>query len=269
MAALNEKKTLTWEVLDLARNLGADLVGVAATERLEGAPPGYKPQDILPGARSIVSFALNALEGTFLPPTIHTYQLSYSLLRQNSNSLSYQLARFLENHGFYSVMIPATFPLDMVNKKGLFGDFSHRHAAVAAGLGEFGRIGLVVTPQFGPRVWLGTVITTAPLEASPLMEKQVCPREECSVCIDACPTGALGPNGIDVKQCLKSGVHSWNLSGLLKHIKKILRAPSVEEKEALATGPDTWQLYQSMVCGLIPHCDKCLAACPLGRRCHC
>ena len=263
----SQENKLTAEILAFCKGLGADLVAVASVERFGGAPDGHKPQDILPGARSVISFALNALEGTFLPPTIHTYQLSYSLLRHTSNGMSYQIAKFLENKGFYSVMIPATFPLDMVEKKGLFGDFSHRHAAVAAGLGELGRISILVTPQYGPRVWLGTVITTAPLEASHLLDGPVCPRDTCSLCIEACPTGALGPNGIDVKECLKSGVHSWNLSGLLRHIKKILREPDALEKEKIATGPDTWQLYQSMVCGLIPHCDKCLAACPIGRHC--
>lgn len=263
----SQENKLTAEILGFCKGLGADLVGVASVERFGEAPDGHKPQDILPGARSVISFALNALEGTFLPPTIHTYQLSYSLLRHNSNGMSYQIAKFLENKGFYSVMIPATFPLDMVEKKGLFGDFSHRHAAVAAGLGELGRISILVTPQYGPRVWLGTVITTAPLEASPLLEGPVCSKDTCSLCIEACPTGALSPNGIEVKECLKSGVHSWNLSGLLRHIKKILREPDALEKEKIATGPDTWQLYQSMVCGLIPHCDKCLAACPVGRHC--
>ena len=53
--------------------------------------------------------------------------------------------------------------------------FSNRHAAVRAGLGEFGLNNVVVTPEYGPRVRFNSVITQAELEPSPLLKEKVCP----------------------------------------------------------------------------------------------
>lgn len=73
--------------------------------------------------------------------------------------------------------------------------FSHRHAAVRAGLGEFGLNNLVITRQFGPRVRFVSIITDATLEPTPLLERKVCLGvEECSLCIDECSPMALALN---------------------------------------------------------------------------
>lgn len=258
---------LTEGLKKVAKACGADLFGVAAMERFAGAPPRHKPEDILPGAESVVSIALNALEGTFSTPVFHVYQLSYALLRSRANEISYHLARFLEERGYKSVIVPGTIPLDMIEKKGLFGAFSHRHAAQAAGLGKIGLNQLLVTKKFGPRVWLGTVITSALLSPSPLLEEDPCPGDECGKCLAACPPGALSLNGIDKKKCLEEGVHAQNLSGLLKYLNKILVAENLEERKKLLWSAEMRVLYQSLVCGMIPACDRCLSVCSVGRRC--
>jgi epoxyqueuosine reductase QueG len=177
------------------------------------------------------------------------------------------LARFLEGKGYQSVMIPGTIPLDMVEKRGLFGDFSHRHAAQAAGLGKIGMNQLLITEAFGPRVWLGTVITSAPLATSPLSRKDPCLREDCGKCLLACLPGALSREGTDKKRCLEQGVHAQNLSGLLKHIAKILVMENLEEKMKLLYSAESRVLYQALVCGMIPACDRCISVCPVGQRC--
>ncbi len=68
--------------------------------------------------------------------------------------------------------------------------------ARAAGLGEIGRMGLLMTPRLGPRVRLGIVTTDLPLQADP-------PGDDptvldfctiCSKCATNCPVGAI-PDG--------------------------------------------------------------------------
>jgi epoxyqueuosine reductase QueG len=260
-------KGLTEKLKRTAKGCGVDGIGVAPIERFTAAPEGHKPQDTLPSAKSVISIALNALEGTFSTPVFHVYQLSYALLRNKTNEISYELARFLEEKGYRSVMIPGTIPLEMIEKKGLFGAFSHRHAAQAAGLGNIGMNQLLITEAFGPRVWLGTVITSAPLEPSPLPRKEPCLGKDCGQCLTACPPGALSPEGIDKKKCLEEGVHAQNLSGLLKHIAKIMVTEDLREKKNLLYSAETRVLYQSLVCGMIPACDRCISVCPVGKHC--
>jgi len=154
----------------------------------------------------------------------------------------------------------------MVEKKGLMGDFSHKHAAEIAGLGGIGLINILVTKPYGPRVWLGSVITTAPLLEDPQVgekRERIC-IEGCNLCADACPVGAISEEGIDKKRCVAGGVHSGNLSGLIRHIKEVMALEDAEERQRKAFGPRAWELYQSMIMGTIPHCDKCLRACPVG-----
>jgi epoxyqueuosine reductase QueG len=66
------------------------------------------------------------------------------------------------------------------------GPFSHRHAATRAGLGEFGLNNLVLTRQFGPRQRFNSIVTDADLIPDPLIEKPICLRERCRLCLNAC-----------------------------------------------------------------------------------
>jgi reductive dehalogenase len=64
--------------------------------------------------------------------------------------------------------------------------------AVYAGLGELGRLGPVVTPEFGPGIRLGKVYTNMPLAMDKPIDFGV--RNFCSICMkcaDACPVGAI------------------------------------------------------------------------------
>lgn len=67
--------------------------------------------------------------------------------------------------------------------------FPHKTAAVAAGLGWIGKSSLLVTPQFGPRIKLATVLTDADFETSSLTVSDLCGK--CSLCVEACPYGAI------------------------------------------------------------------------------
>ena len=95
---------LTRKIRELGAKNGVDLIGIAPIERFAEAPDGHKPQNILPSAKTVVSIALNALEGTFSTELFHTYQLSYALLRSRTNDISYQLAKYLESEGYSSFM---------------------------------------------------------------------------------------------------------------------------------------------------------------------
>ncbi len=64
--------------------------------------------------------------------------------------------------------------------------------AIDAGLGELGRLGLLVTPQFGPRVRLSVVTTNMPLiqdEPAPFGVQHFC--GFCKKCATCCPSAAV------------------------------------------------------------------------------
>ena len=78
--------------------------------------------------------------------------------------------------------------------------------AVDAGLGEVGRIGLLMTPDLGPRVRLGAVTTDMPLVSDePISFGAIDFCESCKKCAENCPSGAI-PKG-DKKNV--RGVEKW------------------------------------------------------------
>lgn len=80
--------------------------------------------------------------------------------------------------------------------------------AVAAGLGELGRIGLLITPKLGPRVRIAAVTTNAPLVPdAPIDFGAAAFCDLCEKCADACPSGSI-PHG---PRTLDNGVERWVL----------------------------------------------------------
>lgn len=64
--------------------------------------------------------------------------------------------------------------------------------AIDAGLGEPGRNGLLITPQYGPRVRLCKILTDLPLEPDKPIEfgvKEFC--KKCKLCAERCEAGAI------------------------------------------------------------------------------
>ncbi len=102
-----------------------------------------------------------------------------------------------------------------------------------AGLGEIGRMGLLMTPGLGPRVRLGVVTTDVPLVADPPGDDPAV-LDFCAICrkcADACPVGAI-PGGD--RQPIDEGVR-W------------------------AIDPDTCFRYWNVIG---TDCGRCMSVCP-------
>jgi epoxyqueuosine reductase QueG len=194
---------LTLAVKNLATAQGAHLVGVASVDRFEGAPRGHHPTDLLPSARSVVVIAHRffqsvldcnrfGLESELIPrdELWHVQETIFMHLYHTANMrlqmIASQLAAYLEDRGHASLPLPAGgFRVGAER----YAFFSHRHAAVLAGLGEFGLNNLLLTPQYGPRQRLNSIITTAELAPDALCDGPIClGQEACGLCLqaDAC-----------------------------------------------------------------------------------
>ena len=222
----------TGKVKDFVKKKGATLVGVATTKRFSRALKGHRPRDLLPNAQSVISIGLriNKSSITQLPKTMREYKINYDVANLKLNSLALETARFLEDLGYEALAIPASSPYD---KKKNFGDMSHKHAAVAAGLGRFGMNNLVLTPDYGPYVRFVTVITSAALRPDRPLTEDICLLEKCLKCVKACPAGALENPGYDASE-------GW-----------MINKEKCHEYIHIVSGGD--------VCGL------CIKACPITR----
>ncbi|GAW93465.1 4Fe-4S dicluster domain-containing protein [Calderihabitans maritimus] len=180
---------LTEEVKEYLYSQGADLVGIAGAESLKEAPEGCRPTDYLPTTKSVISigYALNRGPVLNLPQSRNEYLLEFECANSTLNHLGHKIAKFIEKKGFDSMAFPATASIG--DGARLRGDISHKHAAVAAGLGCFGVNNLILTPDYGSRVRLATVITEVELTPDQPFKDSLCNR--CGKCVRNCPAGAL------------------------------------------------------------------------------
>jgi len=89
--------------------------------------------------------------------------------------------------------------------------------AIKAGLGEYGRNGLLITKKFGPRVRLGKIYTNLPLKHDKPIKfgvKEFC--NICNLCAKACPVKAI-PETLPSEKTYNisniSGVKKWSVDG--------------------------------------------------------
>ena len=67
--------------------------------------------------------------------------------------------------------------------------------AIDAGLGELGRLGYLITPEFGPHVRIAKVLTNLPLVPdSPITFGVTEYCTTCGICAIECPAGAISPD---------------------------------------------------------------------------
>ena len=202
------------QIREMALNLGASLVGIAPVERFKGAPAGHHPEDFISEAKSVICIGIKILTASIewdrlllnselvpegarkaiLQEYFYVYT-GYDLINYMLDTAALRIGNTLEDLKFKTIAIPSTYSKvyrhlqDMI--PGKYGLFSHRHAAVRAGLGEFGLNNIVVTPEYGSRVRFASIITSVELEPNEVLKEKVCTGESCGLCINECPAHAI------------------------------------------------------------------------------
>lgn len=81
------------------------------------------------------------------------------------------------------------------------GPIVDREVAVRAGLGYYGKNGLVHCLNFGSVMFIGYIFTNIKLNESEVIEFELC--GDCNICIESCPTGALSKdNKFYAEKCI-------------------------------------------------------------------
>ena len=278
MAKTKDRARFTEKLKDCARSKGADLVGIAPLERFQAAPSDQHPVRYLPESRAVISMGIRinraGLRTILSGISIYSYCVfGFKAINERLNHLAYHVARFLEDEGFEAYPVPANAPR---NPRTLKAEISHRHVAVAAGLGEMGWGLNLLTPQYGAWQKLISIFTSAPLEPDPLFEGAICNR--CLRCVQICPTGAINlkePDGFRIEgRSYEHALHSrwrcrWGCGGLTSHgtfaftdIPLPEEEPAPDEMMSYFSRLDPGQMRITLESGgTFPWCSKCLAIC--------
>jgi epoxyqueuosine reductase len=163
------------------------------------------PEDLLPGARSVLAWFLPFQEGLVRENRRGEWaaiRWGESYVRVNAllAALAKSAAEILGEHGARAAANP---PTQVFDRQKLVAPWSHRHAAWICGLGTFGVHNLLITRE-GPIGRFGSLVTDAIVAPSPTLDEELClvrAGGECSRCIKACPVQALRVDGFDRHAC--------------------------------------------------------------------
>lgn len=187
------------------------------------------PRLVLPGAKSVVVFAMSYFQGE-APP---------------SAALEGRIARYAWNDDYHDLIQKKLRQVDdfLIAEGGTqryyvdTGPVLERDFASEAGLGWNGKSTMQIHRSLGAWFFLAEILTTIELEAD-TSAKDMCGK--CTRCMDACPTQAItGPHRMDARRCVSYLT--------IEHKGSI----PMEFRRAIGD-----RLYG---------CDECLAACPWNR----
>ena len=259
------------EVKALAKSYGADLVGIASAKVLNAFPPDPQwpqtPERISPYVKSVIVIVQHIPVAVFRAKTGIPVQYMDMLVLRRMDRIAHRLAETLERKGFPS-FVTAAQETDWNLKKASYGRLSTRHLGIEAGLGTFGLEVNILTPDYGPRVYLTGILTEVELEADSPMTEQVCIGESCSRCLQSCPSDAVLHFGIDKRACATEA-QEFGFSTIIKFWEQFINAPAAEKRELLKDR-EIFGFWQGLlrVVGSFGDCPRCLAVCPVGNDYH-
>ncbi|MCP4716027.1 MAG: hypothetical protein GY868_13000 [Deltaproteobacteria bacterium] len=190
----------------------------------------FQPGDFLDNGQAIIVLGFNmyfgrrsGLPGSPPRSEIMNFYVNPECLAYIAGQLE-KVTAFLADKGFNAASLASGIPLKIL--------------AARSGMGRYGKNGVIQAPRLGSWLGLTGVITDAPLEFDAPLE-DAC--GTCSLCREACPTGALDePYKCDITKCLT--LHMVNNKGEIPR--------DIKEKAGTC----------------LAHCNICLDVCPRNNK---
>jgi epoxyqueuosine reductase len=271
--------SVTESVKAVGLKAGARVVGVAAAEAFRaGVPAGYRPEDILPGARSVVVAGGDGpTAGAWRCPDNRVMEITGYDLRENVaiHAMCDHIERDL---GHYAVQAPS-LPVH-----GHEPPMSMMHAAELAGLGSRSLAAhIILNPEYG-LLYYAALITTLPLEPSPPLDQPACPHPGCvamyrrigtTPCLRVCPaclSGTVKEARIDTSTYDREKCHSRAQTYGIGSFQKALLAVVNEDDPAQRHDMIQSDFFVKSIQSLgffrdsIAQCFECMRVCPVGRK---
>lgn len=215
--------SLASKIKELGEEIGLDIIRITNAESfpetekqiIENIEKGYipekpnnlnlnkvskrcNPKSILKRAKSIISVA-------------QCYLIEETEDVQDKNQPLGKIAKYDIGNFYYDVKLKLKKIVDFINQetdfkyksknKSCYVSLTEKPIAQRAGIGWYGKNGIIITERFGSWVVLGEIITELELDTDKFLQRDC---GDCTICIDSCPTKAIvSPYVIDRTKCLQ------------------------------------------------------------------
>lgn len=247
----------------LCREAGADDVGLVEVSRAAIEPYSGGLRELMPEAKSLVCMAFRLNREDLRTPAHSVANLEFRHAWEHANHSGRRIAGLLRDAGIRALNAPAGFPMEMDRWPDQIWLTCDKIFAEQAGLGRMGWNRLVLHPEYGSAVVLGSILVDAELDSydSPL-DYNPCIR--CKACVSVCPVGAVAADGrFDFLSCY---THNYRerMGGFSDWVENIAASGSVREYRRRVSGAETVSMWQNLSIGGQTRCDRCMAVCPAG-----
>jgi ferredoxin len=251
------------QVREMCLESGVDDVGFV--EISHPALADQKPDilNVFPWTKTLISIVGRINRENLRSPARSIASLELHQVEERLNHAAHSLAAALDRKGVRAATPAAGFPMETDQWPGKMHVVSHKPIAVAAGLGKMGLHRNVIHPVFGSFVLLNTVLIdtevdeySSPLDYNPCLN--------CKICSAACPTGAIGPDGVfNPINCL---THTYRelIGGFSDWAENIADSKNSTEYRTRISDTETVSLWQSLAYGPCYKSVYCMAVCPAG-----
>ncbi|MFW9831456.1 MAG: epoxyqueuosine reductase [Candidatus Thorarchaeota archaeon] len=242
---------LTQLVKQKALDVGFVSVGITSPNRLVDLPHGWvgqvrqlkTPEEEFSAVKSIIVLAIHLWDKIFHLNVIPSKtDEPKSASRVSSQQVYFFGSEIMKNKAWEIIQLLRTQGYTAIHSKGI----PLKSVAVQCGLGWQGKSTLLITPTYGPRVYLIAVLTDAELEYDHPFEQNLC--GACDKCLKACPANALSAYQCEIHRCIVYAL-------------ECPKAPEIPDK--------TQTLERQLTLRPTPHsyieCSMCMDVCPHGK----
>jgi ferredoxin len=272
------------EIRAKASALGIDRVGFAAWRALEAAAPEYdRPSQISTHLTTLIVLVKRYPTGVAIACDDALRQYATGRTARHLEEAAALLAYWLEERDVMASLLSAMIP-DLRRQPLAYscpagqGSLLLRKAAVAAGLGSLGLNEMLLTPEFGPRVFLAGVLSDVAVEVDAPFAGELCPGlEACGRCAAVCPEQAIplrapagapleSYRGLDAEACARSS-QPYGPARLVEHLERAFTAEEPGGAASVAREKTTLHLWYNLTVlrqGAFTGCSRCEIVCPVG-----
>lgn len=248
----------------VCRDAGADDAGFVALERAELDDQREIIRAAFPWTRSLISVVKRMNPENIRTPARSVANLEFHHSGDETNDIARGIADRLNAAGYRAANGASMgFPMEAERWPGRMWVVSHKPVAVAAGLGRIGIHRNVIHPRFGNFILLATVVVDAPIavESQPIDYN---PCLECKLCVAACPTGAIAPDGaFNFTACYTHNYREF-MGGFADWAETLVESKNVPEYRKKFSDAETVSVWQSLSFGANYKAAYCMAVCPAG-----